>query len=367
MFGDNPVVKYVFNLSDISHIAINLDRSATGVADIVNTLKVAGQECAPLPGIGPEVASACASISSKLVAAEHGMRTDARWLAGVVTRLARDEAMVWTAGTVRSGLRFAKTERALKRDLAKLGRMDRRGSKALRTFQAAVDIFGPEVTGSKLPKTALAYYKTATRFKAIDRMINSRIRVPVAWYGMAATDALRNARNKATGPLRRMLDKRLGDQYDKARKGMADSKLRWAEKFAGDGRGFGRVRRIGQGFVPLMSAPGLYFDGRELMTQRHGYGLRGGLEVFRDTTAVMASGLHLGSDVAEVVPVAGTVVDKGLDVVAGGMDIGVMAMDGVDWVAFEHGDDVVHGVGAGANWTKNAAGDAVGAIGGLFK
>src|ERR1700745_3164491 len=102
------------------------------------------------------------------------------------------------------------------------------------------------------------------------------------------------------------------------------------------------------------------------MVQRHGYGPRGALEVFRDTNATVASALHVGSDVFEVVPGVGTLADKGVDAVADVMDLNVMAMDGLDWVGFDKGDTIVHAAGGVAHGAVHAGGKVVHAIGGLL-
>jgi len=367
MFDHNPVTRYVFNLDDIHAIAVNLDAGAGDLSSAYGSVRAAGPELTGLPGIGADAAGIAAAVARRLSTVELGMRADARWLAGVLSALAADDAGAWTARAVKKGLHFAHTERRLRQQLAETGREQWRGRKVGRAAALAVDLFGADITGTRLPATAVAYYRTAARIGGIDRKL-WQLRYPVAWYGSAAADAVSSARGRATGALRGLLDareRRLGRQLDEARAGLRrvhETTLDWARRVAGEGRGLGRLRRVGESVLPLASVPGLYVDARELMTQRHGYGPRGALEVFRDTNATIASTLHVGSDALEVVPGVGTLADKGVDAVADGIDLSVMAMDGVDFVVFDKGDDIVHTADGLARGAAHGVTHAIGSI-----
>jgi hypothetical protein len=361
VFEHNPVTRYVFNLDDIHAIAVGLDSAAGDLVSAAGSMRAAAPALRGLPGLADDAAGIAAAVAHRLSTVEHGLRTDARWLAGVLAALAADDAGAWTARSVKRALHFAHTERRLRAQLAATGREDWRGRRAGRAAALAVDLFGADVTGTQLPRTALSYYRAANRIRGIDRRL-WQLRYPVAYYGAAAAGAVASARAHATGALRRLLDGReraLAERFERARAGLRgarDGTLAWARRVAGEGRGFGRLRRVGESMLPLASLPGLYVDARELMTQRHGYGPRGALEVFRDTNATVASALHVGSDAFEVVPGVGTVADKGVDAVADVIDLDVMALDGMDFVVFDKGDDIVHAARGVAGGVAHAVG-----------
>ncbi len=371
MFDHNPVARYAFDLDDVQEIAVALDRAAAGLADAHDSTRAAVPALADLPGVGPDAAAVAGAVAARLTGIGRGLRTDARWLAGVLTALARDDAAVWTAKSVRGAVTYAHNERMLRRQLARTGRTQWRGRKVSRAAAAAVDLFGADIAGSALPKTAVQYYRTATRIGGIDRAL-WQVRYPVAWYSAAAAQAVHAAAATATGAARRLLAARDG-QLSKAaaatRRGLAAASARgaeWAVRIAGDGRGLGRLRRIGISLIPGTAIPALYFDGREMVTQRHGYGPRGALEALRDSTAVSSDVLHLGGQALEFIPVAGDVAALGVDAVASGMDLGVMAMDGVDYVVFAKGKTITHAVGSVAGDAVHAGGSLLHKVGDLL-
>lgn len=368
MFEYNPVGRYVFNLDDIRGVAATVATAAESLGEAAGSVRAAGSACAGLPGVGGDVASATASIAGRLTDAAAGLRADSRWLAGTSAKLAAVDAGIWSFAALGRVGKLVKSNREL---VDKYGR-DASGLRRLGGLAGlGIDLFGRDVTGSLLPATALRYYKGAINLNRVDRAM-WRLRYPVAWYGATAADAVRGAAGKATGALKTLVDRRaqtLSAQYERVRRGL-DSRRRagtdWARRLAGDGRGLGRLRRIGNWALPGASVPALVVDGRELFVQRHGYGARGALEVLRDSTATFASALHVGSDALNVVPGAGFVADKGVDVVATAFDGGVMAMDAVDYLAFKKGDDIVHGVADAGGFALDKAGDAIDALGGLL-
>lgn len=328
----NPVVRYVFNLDDLHGLAGTLRGAAATLDEAAGSVSAAKSAVAGLPGIGADTAAAAGGIAIRLGAAARGLRADGRWLAATVNKLAALDATFWTAAGLGKVARAFRDTRALRERYGRDASLARRLGTITRT---GVDLFGADVTGSKLPHQAMRYYNGLKNFKSVDRSL-WQLRYPLAWYGGAAADALRGAARRAGVPAAKRPD--------------------WIRRLAGDGYGLRRLRRVGNWAIPGGSALLVAEDGRQLFNQKHG-GARGGLEVLRDTTATVGSGLHLASDVLNVVPLAGTVADKGVDVaVFATFDVGVMAMDAVDFVGFEHGDDVVHAVGDAAEGFKDFVG-----------
>jgi hypothetical protein len=289
-----------------------------------------------LPDVGDEVAQICQALAAKLTAATAGLRTDARWLAGVVTALAATDAASWTTKKLNTAIHFARDERELRRQLAS---RDSHARRATRITGIGVDLFGEDLTGSKLPGMARSYYRNLTTFKRIDRA-SWQLRYVVNWYTIKAHDKLK-IRPRATPKV---------------------SKPGWAERIAGNGKGAGRARRLVAYAVPGASAAALVVDVRALKTQQH-HGVRGVLEFARDATSTGSSSIHLASDALLLAGPPGAAADKLVDVgVLATLDTAVLAADTIDYVVFEKGDEIVHAAGDAVD----AAGDAIGAIGGLL-
>ncbi|MGI5183666.1 hypothetical protein ACQEVZ_46170 [Dactylosporangium sp. CA-152071] len=328
----NPVVRYVFNLDDLHGLAGTLRGAAHALDDAAGSVRAAQAAVADLPGIGGDTAAVAGGIAVRFEAAARGLRADAGWLAATVGKLAALDATFWAGAGLGKVTSAFQGDRALRRRYGRDAGATRRLGNITRT---GVDLFGEDVTGSKLPQQAMRYYQGLKHFKAVDRAL-WQLRYPLAWHATAAADALRHAARRAGVPAAKRPD--------------------WIRRLAGDGHGLRRLRRVGNWAIPGGSAALLLEDGRQLFNQKH-TGARGGLEVLRDTTATVGSGLHLASDVLNVVPVAGTVADKGVDAaVFFTFDASVMALDAVDFVGFEHGDDVVHAVGDAAGEVKDFVG-----------
>ncbi len=337
MLEKNAVARYVFDLEDIRGIAVTLNSAAGALTEAAGSVRAAGRDCAGLPEAGDEVAQICQSLAARLTAGTAGLRTDARWLAGVVSALAASDAAGWTTKKLNTAIHFAVSERDLQRQL---GERDSRGRRLTRITGIGVDLFSEDLTGSKLPSMARSYYRNLTAFKSVDRAA-WQLRYVVSWYAASAHDKLKIKPKKVSTP-------------------------GWAEKIAGSGKGVGRARRLVAYAVPGASAVALVVDVNQLMTQQH-RGARGVLEFARDATSTTSSSIHLASDVLLVAGPPGAAADKVVDVATlATLDTAVLAADTVDYVVFEKGDEIVHAVGDGAGWAGDRAGDAIDAIGGLL-
>jgi hypothetical protein len=334
MLENNAVTRYVFDLQDIRGIAVTLNSAAGALTEAVGSIRAAGRDCAGLPDAGDEVAQICQSLAAKLTAGTAGLRTDARWLAGVVTALAASDAAAWTAKKLNTAIHFARDDRELRRQLSQRDSQLRRFT---RISGIGVDLFSEDLTGSKLPGMARSYYRNLTTFKRIDRAA-WQLRYVVSWYTIGAHDKL------------------------KIRPRTRVSKPGWAERIAGNGKGVGRARRLVAYAVPGASAAALAVDVRALATQQH-HGVRGVLEFTRDATSTGSSSIHLASDVLLVAGPPGAAADKLVDAATlATLDTAVLAADTLDYVVFEKGDEIVHAAGDAVD----AAGDAISAVGGLL-
>ncbi|GIH08524.1 hypothetical protein Rhe02_65910 [Rhizocola hellebori] len=334
MLENNAVARYVFDLDDIRGIAVTLNSAAGALSEAAGSVRAAGRDCAGLPDAGDEVAQICQSLAGKLVAGTAGLRADARWLAGVVTALAATDAAAWTTKKLNTAIHFARDERELRRQL---GQRDSHARRGTRITGIGVDLFGEDLTGSKLPGMARSYYRNLTTFKRIDRA-SWQLRYVVNWYTIKVHDKLKiPPRPKVSKP-------------------------GWAERIAGNGKGAGRARRLVAYAVPGASAAALVVDVRALKTQQH-HGVRGVLEFARDATSTGSSSIHLASDVLLVAGPPGAAADKLVDAsVLATLDTAVLTADAIDYVVFEKGDEIVHAAGDAVD----AAGDALSAIGGLL-
>ncbi|MBB5867365.1 hypothetical protein F4553_000744 [Allocatelliglobosispora scoriae] len=339
----NPVTRYVFDLDDIDAIAVALRSAAGDLTAAAGSVRAAGATAANLPGVGPDVAAICAGVAAQLRTATTGLHADARWLAGTAGALARLDAGIWTSKKLTGAIRFVRAEHDLQHEL---GARDTRTRRATRIAGVAVDLFGLDVTGSKLPALARRAYRNLTAYPSIDRAAWN-LRYAAAWYAVSAKDALAARRPPRADPDR---PRRPG----------------WAERVAGDGRGAGRLRRLMTYAVPGASAAALVVDVNQLATQQH-RGARGVLEFSRDATSTVSSSIHLASDGLLLFGPPGAAADKLVD--AGTLvtlDSAVLAADAVDYLVFDKGDDIVHAVGDGAGAVIDGAGDALDAIGGLL-
>jgi hypothetical protein len=337
----HPVTRYVFDLGDIDAIAVALRAAAHDLTDAAGSIRAAGREAAGLPDVGSDVAAICSGLAAQLTGATAGLRADARWLGGTAAELAALDAGIWTAKKLTGAVRFLRDEHDLQHEL---GPRDTRARKATRIAGIAVDLFGVDVTGSKLPALARRAYRNLTSYERIDRAA-WHLRYAAAWYAVSAADAVRALR-----PPARSRPHRPG----------------WAERIAGDGRGSGRLRRLVAYAVPGASAAALAVDVNQLATQQH-RGVRGVLEFSRDATSTVSSSIHLASDGLLVFGPPGLAADEVVDVgTAVTLDSAVLAADAVDYLVFEKGDDIVHTVGGAAGTAIHGAGNALKAIGGLL-
>ncbi len=337
MFENNAVTRYVFDLDDIRGIAVTLTSAAGDLVEAAGSVRAAGNDCADLPNAGGDVASICAAIASKLTSGASGLRTDARWLAGVVSALAASDAAAWGAKKFNNAIHFVASEAELQKQL---GALDSHGRRLTRITGIGVDLFGEDVTGSKLPAMARSYYRNLTSFKTVDRAA-WQLRYVVSWYAATAHDKLKIRPRQVRGP-------------------------GWAERIAGDGRGVGRAKRLVAYAVPGASAAALVVDVRALTTQQH-HGARGVLEFARDAASTSSSSIHLASDVLNFAGPPGAAADKIVDVAAlATLDTAVLAADTLDYVVFEKGDEIADAAGDAASAVGGAADDAIDAIGGLL-
>ncbi|MEV7230354.1 hypothetical protein AB0M79_25545 [Polymorphospora sp. NPDC051019] len=315
--GSNPVTRYVFNLDDINGTGMSLIRAAGTLGGTADSVRAAGRACETLPNVGPGIAQQTTTLARALDALERSLGAEGRWLSATAGRLAAVDAGVWAGASV------AKIHRALRDGGGESGR-HRKTGRLGRVTAVAADLFGEDVTGSKLPDIAARYYEAAKRLRDMSQRLPKPGAPPTPARRPAAPDL--------------------------------------AERLAGDGRGLNRLKRGGTMMVPVVGSGAMTLaDIKQWRTQEHD-GLRGGFEKLRDSAAVTASLMHLGTDVLNVVPGAGTLADKGLDgIIFVALDGPVMLMDGADYLLFEKGNDIVHIVGdAGGSVLKGAA-DVAGA------